>query len=98
MNSLDPVSATFLCSDKIICESERGFAKKKGVRDKGQKDFGNAKIATILLCGAPRVPRYLAPPISISDLMIGLKPDLEMMASRILLKLASYLLYQIIAN
>ena len=32
--------ATFLCSDKIICVRERGFVKKKGVRDKVQKDLG----------------------------------------------------------
>ena len=48
-NRLDLVSAT-LCSDKMmICESERGFAKRKGVREKGQKDLGNDKIATLLL-------------------------------------------------
>ena len=48
LNSLDPVSATILCSGKIMCESLRGFAKEKGVRDKGQKDLGNAKVATLL--------------------------------------------------
>ena len=46
LNSLDSVSVTILCSGKHVCESKRGFAKEKGVRDKGQKDLGNANVAT----------------------------------------------------
>ena len=37
LTSLDPVSATVLCSGKIMCESKGGFVKEKGVRDKGGK-------------------------------------------------------------
>ena len=35
--SLDPVSATVLWSGKVMCVSRRGFAREKGVRDKGAK-------------------------------------------------------------
>ena len=47
LNSLDLVSVTVLCSGKIVCESKRCFTKKKGVKDKGQKNLGNAKVATV---------------------------------------------------
>ena len=30
-----------------MCVSDSGFVKKKGVRDKGQKDLGNAKVAIL---------------------------------------------------
>ena len=46
-NSLDTVSVPLFCSGKIMCASESDFVEKKGVRDKGQKDLGNAKAVTL---------------------------------------------------